>query len=242
MNKAILALFFIFNLYTALAQLSPSIGTGTAGTPGGVDGNKIAKDYIDKYAGGFMNSTTANPATPTTPTKKADKTADFGSKGFYSNFTCPQAINKTNQAISELTVASTNATDIFSIYGAAQKLNGMSEFLNYGCDLTGFDLVNVGATGLNATQDAACDSLIAIMKPLVDPSAAGVPASGYQATLKLSQEALGLANSLGNNCNVTFVEPAKPVVPPTLEAVEPVVEASAPFFVQSKLYLLRRVL
>lgn len=241
MNKAILALFLIFNLYTALGQLSPSLGTAT---PGGVDGSKIAKDYMDKYAGSFVNSTTANPDTPTT--KTADKAADFGSKSFYSNFTCPQAINKTNLAISELTLAATNATDIFSIYGAAQKLNGMSEFLNYGCDLTGFDLLNIGQTGLNATQDAACDSLIAIIKPLVDPSAVGVPASGYQQTLKLSQQALGLANSLGNQCNITFVDPAHPLVPPqnaTLEAVEPVVlEASAPFFVQSKLYLLRRVL
>lgn len=223
MNKIFIALLLTLNLYSALSD--------------GMVGNyadQYAKDFMDKYTGGFMKSNTQSPnsSNTTSNTANSGSSNSFYNPGSFGNpsepkpaetakpagptnktnpfegITCSQAIDQTNKAIEQFAKDSMTAKDQWGVYSAAQKLNGMSEYLNYGCDITSLKVLNLGKVGVNRTQDKACDKLVEFIEPILKPVPAGVSPLVHLDNIALSQQGFGLSKFLGDKCQAKVVEAA----------------------------------
>ena len=146
-------------------------------------------DYAATYAGNYIGS-------------GGDYT------DYYQGFTCPKALSSVNQAISELTdvVRDTESTQ-WDVFGKVEKLQGLSYFIDNGCNTTSLEVSNKNKSNQTDAQAKACDDLIAIVQSLIDQNGSGsVSSSDSQGSIQVSQQSLGLAGNLTDACQVQVAE------------------------------------
>ena len=183
MNKSLLTLLLAFNLLASLSANETSDKSSN-------------NDWASKYNNGPSNG----------PNSSLTNSVKFDYKDFYIKFTCPIALQKANKGISEFTTSVKTAKDQWSTFAAAEKLNGLSYYIQHGCNVDNLKVVNQGTTGLNKTQDDACANLTTLIESLLGKGELVELSSNWMKNFDISNKALALQKSIGPNCNLTVVE------------------------------------
>jgi len=128
-----------------------------------------------------------------------------GSKKTGSDSSCDNSISNANRAFAQFMTDLKGKAYQWSLNSDIDAVGEVSYFLKTNCKTKNLDLINAGQTGLNKTQDRACEVLMGMLTKVLEEREATSFRGGFEGGIKLVGKSRRLAKYLGDDCKPTLV-------------------------------------
>jgi len=126
-------------------------------------------------------------------------------KSDQSDSSCDNSISNANRAFAQFMTDLKGKAYQWSLNSDIDAVGEVSYFLKTNCKTKNLDLINAGQTGLNATQDRACEVLMGMLTKVLEEREATSFRGGFEGGIKLVGKSRRLAKYLGDDCKPTLV-------------------------------------
>ena len=134
-----------------------------------------------------------------------DETGLAGDKNSPVNPACANAIANANRAMTKLVQDLKAQSFQWNLYSEFDAVDEVSYYLKTRCKTKYLDLINVGKTGLNATQDRACEKLMGMFVSLLEKRQAASFRGAFEGGINIVAKGKRLGRFLGDNCKPVLV-------------------------------------
>jgi len=118
---------------------------------------------------------------------------------------CANAISNANRAFTQLVSDLKTQAYQWSINSDFDAVDEVSYFLKSKCKTQYLDLINSGKTGVNATEDQACEDLMMLLVPLLEQKKAASFRGSFEGSIALVGKGRKIAKKLGDECKPLLV-------------------------------------
>jgi len=118
---------------------------------------------------------------------------------------CANAISNANRAFTQLVTDLKGKAYQWSINSDFDAVDEVSYYLKSKCKTEYLDLINSGKTGVNKTQDEACEKLLMLLVPLLEQRKATSFRGSFEGGVQLVAKGRRLAKNLGDECKPLLV-------------------------------------
>ena len=133
---------------------------------------------------------------------------------------CASAIGNANRAFTQLVTDLKGKAYQWSINSDFDAVDEVSYYLKSKCKTEYLDLINSGQTGVNKTQDEACEKLMMLLVPLLEQKKATSFRGSFEGGVELVAKGRRIAKNLGDECKPLLIaRKAEEVKPEGAEAL-----------------------